>query len=166
MVAYPASDSAEALVDEWRSLAAVPVRRECAVLRGDDRTHFRRLKTQDETGKFGVEITTTKAPDERKLVDALSTGDGTYELFEQLFDGYEVFVPWSTNVGTIEAPGCPLDGKQRNSIDTLTASMKSHVASYEGLPPADPELARLANELLAAGQLAKKLRMFIQVSVS
>ena len=42
--------------------------------------------------------------------------------------------------------------------------MSDRVAEFETSPPEDARLARLARELLAAVQVARSLRMLIQVS--
>jgi hypothetical protein len=161
---YPAEYDPDRLVAEWRPLAAVPLRREFTVLRGDQLHHFRRLPTRDASGAFDVSTTAAPAPELAKQVAGLLRGDGTYDLFAQLFDGIEVLVPWTVaRIGKVDKPGCPIDGRRADGVDQLIESMRRKVAAHRTEPPDDPDLARLAKELLAAGRLAKKARTFLEI---
>lgn len=163
IVAYPATYERERLVAEWRPLVASMPRR-FSMLHGDERLDVRRRAEKDPSGGRVVSVDAAPAADLRAQVDALSTGDGTHDWFEQLFDGFELFVPWTTGSATVHAPGSPRHGKRCASVDELVVSMRQKLELFRAEPPRTPEVARLAAELLTASKLAKKHRMFIEVS--
>jgi hypothetical protein len=49
-------------------------------MRGDDRFYFRRLAERDASGSWSAQVEQAKDAAARARIDALRTGDGTYEL--------------------------------------------------------------------------------------
>ncbi|RSM86576.1 hypothetical protein DMH04_13070 [Kibdelosporangium aridum] len=101
VVAYPESADRAEIIAEWGPLAHESYEETgFNILHGTDRIHF----------LPGAEPTVHSDPEARARVDALPSGDGTYDDFERLFDGYELFVPWDV-FGRVKAPGSRVDGK-------------------------------------------------------
>ena len=134
IVTYPETYERERLVAEWRPLVAQMPRR-FSMLHGDERLDIRRRPERDASGARVVSVDAAPAAELRAQVDALSTGDGTHDLFEQLFDGHELFVPWTTGSATVHAPGSPRHGKRCASVDGLALSMRDKLAMFASAPP-------------------------------
>lgn len=93
-------------MNEWLPFAeaVLNARRSFIIMHDDDRITNRRQRRAD--GKPEVVTTVTSDPATRAKIDAVPQGDGTYTLFDRMFDGYEVFVPWTSRspLGMIETP--------------------------------------------------------------
>ncbi|WP_030164148.1 hypothetical protein [Spirillospora albida] len=145
----------EELVEEWREFVEANLygRRTLAIMNGDDRLTFRRVRDEDGT----LHLVTTVEPDPRTRarIDRLSQGDGTYDLFDRLIDGYDVFAPYAFNPRfTTESGTSWFVGH----LDYLIGSTRD-ITDREG----DPDVVRLAKDLCAAARLAKRHKMLIRV---
>jgi hypothetical protein len=118
------------------------------ILHGTDRVHFLPDK----------EPTVHHDPEARARVDALPYRDGSYDDFERLFDGYELFVPWDV-FGPVKAPGSRVDGKFAVFVPDLARWMKNRDDLIAG-----SDVAVLAGQLHAQAKLAGELAMIIEIS--
>lgn len=145
----------EELVDEWRAFAEANLygRRFFSIMNGDDRIEFRRVR--DEDGAHHLVTTVEPDPRTRARIDGLAQGDGTYDLFDRLIDGYDVFAPYTFNSRfTTESGTSWFVGH----LDYLIGSTRD-ITDQDG----DPDLARLAKDLCTAARLAKRHKMLIRI---
>ncbi|GAA1016852.1 hypothetical protein Aple_042680 [Acrocarpospora pleiomorpha] len=158
IVEYPAKYDRDEVIADWRPFAmsvfALNSRRTFNVMHGEDRVGFRAVRSAD--GRIELVTSVEQHPLARKRIDALECGDGTYDMFDQLFDGYEVFVPWSTIPATITTPA---RSWRAWPLRYLEGSMRGHLPEIE-----DPELQTLARQLLRASVVAAKFNMLVTVS--
>jgi hypothetical protein len=156
IVDYSEKDDRAEVIASWKSLAL-----DCygeasfTIMHGADRIYFQAGEVGD---RIEPVVRVTHDPEARARLDALSIGDGTYDLFDQLFDGFEVFVPWDTDI-KIDAPGCVVNGRRAAMVGDLVSWMRGSVAD-----DLQPDLDQLARWLLAAAEVARDLRMIIQIS--
>jgi hypothetical protein len=146
IVEFPANEDRSSLIQSWQPLGRCADDYGINIMHGTDRLHL----AYDSSTDNAAAVTVTPDPDARARLDALSCGDGTYDEFEQLFDGIEAFVPFDT-FGKITAPGTPVDGLLSESLSyliTCTRGVKT----------------QLARDLHAAALVAHKYRMMITIS--
>ncbi|TWP54235.1 hypothetical protein FKR81_01360 [Lentzea tibetensis] len=155
VVAYPENHDRDELISAWKELGRYATDDyELNIVHGTDVVSFH----AEETGEVTV-AATTAWPGLLTRLNGLSCGDGSYDQFEQLFDGYELFVPYYVHDPKIVAPGSVADGLRSASIDDLYGSVGWTAKNSEDL-----DLARLAGELRAAALLADEYRMMIRVN--
>ncbi|MCE7002923.1 hypothetical protein LWC34_08765 [Kibdelosporangium philippinense] len=150
VVAYSASADRAEIIEEWGPLAQQSYEDlGLNILHGNDRIHF----------LPSTEPTVHHDPEARALVDALPYCDGSYDDFERLFDGYELFVPWDS-FGAVHVPGSSrVDGKFAVWVRDLARWMKNRDDF-----PAGSDVALLASQLHAQATLATELAMIIEIS--
>ncbi|RAY11438.1 hypothetical protein DPM19_30955 [Actinomadura craniellae] len=154
------------MLEEWMPFAetALNTRRVFHVMHGEDRIGFRQVR--DAEGRLEVVTTVSADPAARAKIDALSEGDGTYSLFDRIFDGYELFVPWSSKYA-IRSITTPSRSWHAETLDFLMSHARSAKVERWSTPPVystDPDLLKLADDLFAAATAAKKLKMLISIS--
>ncbi|MET8051523.1 hypothetical protein ABZU75_28370 [Streptosporangium sp. NPDC005286] len=159
IVEYSAKYDREEVIGDWEPFAlavfALNPRRTLSVMHGEDRIVFRGSRNGD--GQIELVTTATRDHVARARIDKLRCDDGTYDQFDLLFDGYEVFVPWRT---------IPV------AIDTATRSWQAWpLAHLEGSLwgrmdefAEDPDLDKLARQLIRAAATAGPRNMLVTVS--
>jgi hypothetical protein len=159
IVEYATDRERDKVIADWRDLAldSDEVAGGFTIMHGTDRIRFEREEIADN--RFEPRVTVVPDPEARARVDALRTGDGSYDMFERMFDGHELFVPWDMHQ-KVNRPGSAADTLLAACVWDLRRKMAARVRDFT--PGTD--LHRLASELGAAAELATELNMLIRIS--
>jgi hypothetical protein len=159
IVEYSASCDREEVIGEWRPFAQAAFelnpRRTMSVLHGEDRITFR--GSRDADGQVEVVTSVSKDRAARAQVDKLSFGDGSYDEFGRLFDGWEVFVPWSTIPGRFATSTRTWSA---STLQRLEGGMRATLAELGD----DDDLRGLARELFRAAYVAGRRNLLVTIS--
>ncbi|TDD25100.1 hypothetical protein [Nonomuraea diastatica] len=155
---YSSKYDRDMVLEDWTPFAeaALNMRRSFGIMHGDVRVEFRKRKLAD--GRSEVYTTETPAPAARAQIDRLSMGDGTYDMFDQIMDGYDIFLPWTSKERswTVKTP-------DRVWYVTTLDVLIGTTYRTDDLDD-DPSLQKLAGELCRAGVVAQKYKLAVGIS--
>lgn len=154
------------MISEWLSFAeaALNTRRSFNIMYDDDRVTFRKQRRAD--GELEVVTTVTSDPATRAKMDAMPQGDGTYDLFDRMFDGYEVFVPWAskTRLGAIQTPSRQWRPATQDELMAIALSVMEEHGLKAPADQQDPDIAEFARQMFWAAKVARRIKALITIS--